>query len=144
MGKNWKIFLAVGAIVILAGLGSIFVIGKDKSEDISSQDGAGKVAGVVSDRDNDYIARLAKHLASNGMVLYGSDLSVETKQQIDLFGNSAKDIDYVDCDVATSSSNPDECIGQNIAIYPTWVYNGVKYEGVQILSELAKITNFEQ
>lgn len=141
MGKNWKMFLLVGAIVVLAGLGSIFVLGRAKNNENISQNETGVVAGAVSS-DGNYVERLAQHLRDLGMVLYGSSQSDETKDQLKLFGEA--NIDYVECDAATNSSNPDECIGQNITVYPTWVFNGVKYESNQTLSELAKITDFEQ
>lgn len=144
MGKNWKIFLSVGSLVVLAGLGSLFALGRDEKSNNISQNGAGVVAGVGSNEGDNYVGRLTKHLGVNGMVLYGSSQSAETKQQKDLFGDVSNDIDYVDCDAATNSSNPDECIGQNITVYPTWVFEGAKYEGIQTLSELAKITDFEQ
>ena len=143
MGKNWKMFLFVGALIVVAGLGVIFALGQNKEKTRVAQNSGGDVAGAVSGQGN-YIERLAKHLSDNSMVLYGSGLSAETKAQKDLFGDAFAGIDYVDCDVTANSSNPDECLGQNITVYPTWVYNGEKFEGEQTLSELAKITDFEQ
>lgn len=144
MSKNWKLFLFVGATIIMAGLGAIFLMGNNKEEsDLISSSGSGNVAGAISSQD-DYISRLARHLRESSMVLYGTDQSVETKEQKKLFGEAVSLIDYVDCDVTASSSNPDECIGHNISIYPTWVYEGQKFEGFRTLSELIKITNFEQ
>jgi hypothetical protein len=143
MSKNWKMFLFVGALIVVAGLGVIFALGNNRQKNTLSQNGSGEVAGAVSSQDN-YIERLARHLSDSSMVLYGSSLSSETKDQKALFGEAITAIDYVDCDVAGNSSNPDECVGQDITIYPTWVYNGEKFEGEQSLSDLAKITNFEQ
>ena len=143
MSRNWKMFLFVGALIVVAGLGSIFVLSSKNEKNKVAQNGSGEVAGAVSDQGN-YIERLARHLSDNSVVLYGSDQSDETKDQQKLFGNSFAAIDYVNCDVATNSSNPDECVGQNITVYPTWLYNGEKYEGEQTLSDLAKITKFEQ
>lgn len=145
MVKKWKMFLSIGALVVLTGLALLFVIGGSKDNKTSlKNDGSGDVAGAVSNQGGNYIERLTRHLSDSGMVLYGSNQSLETKQQQDLFGSAAANIDYVDCDAATNSSNSDECVGQNITIYPTWVYKGDKYENVQMLSELAKITDFEQ
>ena len=144
MGKNWKTFLFVGAFIVMIALGGIFAIGKEKDTKTVAQNGSGEVAGAESSQSNDFIVRLAKHLRDNGMVLYGSSQSYETKEQKELFGDAVDNIDYVDCDVATNSSNPDECIGKNITIYPTWTYKGERFETIETLSELAKITNFEQ
>lgn len=144
MGKKWKMFLFFGAVIVLVSLGIFFALGKDNTTKNAGNNGSGDVAGAVSSQGNDYIERLSKFLSDNGMVLYGSDQSAETKQQKYLFGNAVNSIDYVNCDVAANSSNPDECVGQNITIYPTWVYKEVKFEGIQSLSELAKITDFEQ
>jgi len=144
MNKKWKVFLFFGALITLIGLGIFFTVGEDKNQNIADENGSGEVAGATSNTRTDYLARLSRHLNDSNVVLYGSNQSAETKEQIDLFGEAIKEIDYVDCDAAVNSSNPDECIGQNITVYPTWVYQGEKFEGVQTLSKLAKITNFEQ
>jgi len=143
MSKKWKMFLFVGALIVVAGLGAIFALGQKKETNTIAQNDGGDVAGVVSGQGN-YIERLARHLSDNSMVLYGSSQSDETKAQKDLFGDAFAAIDYVDCDASANSSNPDECFGQNIVVYPTWVFNGEKFEGEQTLSALAKITDFEQ
>jgi len=143
MNNNWKLFLFVGAFIIVAGLTGIFAIGASKENKSGDQNGTGSVAGATSDQD-DYINRLAKHLSESGMVLYGTNTSEETANQKAQFGQAANTLDFVDCDVTDSASNPDECMGQNITVYPTWIYEGQKYEGAQSLSDLAKITNFEQ
>lgn len=144
MNKKWKVFLSFGALITLIGLGIFFTVGENKNQNIADENGSGEVAGATSNTRTDYLARLSRHLNDSNMVLYGSNQSAETKEQTDLFGEVIKEIDYVDCDAAVNSSNPDECIGQNITVYPTWVYQGEKFEGVQTLSELAKISNFEQ
>ena len=49
MNKNWKLFLSFGAFVILAGLGSVFIIGNHKDASIAISDqGQGVVAGATS------------------------------------------------------------------------------------------------
>ena len=145
MDKNWKLFLSLGAIVVLAGLGSIFMVGGNKNETLSSAgQGAGVIAGAASNEGADYIERLSKNLSEKGVVLYGSSKSAETQQQKELFGSAAKSLDFVECDSALEGSNPDECAGKGIEVYPTWSYEGQQYRGVQSLSQLAKIAKFEQ
>ncbi len=145
MKTNWKVFLSITAFVIIAGLGSVFLISKDKLSDgdIAIENGDGSVAGTSTETD-DYVLRLINHLNDVGMVLYGSYLSPETKQQKNLFGNLADKLDYVECDQSGPFSNTDECISNNVSIYPTWVYQGKSYPGIQKLADLAKISNFEQ
>ena len=106
MSRNWKMFLFVGALIVVAGLGSIFILSERKEKNMTAQNNGGEVAGAVSGQGN-YIERLAKHLSDNSVVLYGSDQSDETKDQQQLFGDAFAAIDYVNCDVATNSSNSD-------------------------------------
>ena len=69
-------------------------------------------------------------------VMYGSDLCSHCAEQKELFGDSFKYINYVDC-----LKNKEECINANIQAYPTWVINGRYYEGVKTLQELKELSN---
>lgn len=151
MRSNWKILLFTISIVTIVGLGGVFLIGKSKFNDqlLSKDKSEGTVSGANTIGDNgfespDYVQRLAKELASRGMFLYGTYQCSECKAQMDLFGASAKYLDYVECDAAVPSANPDECRAQEIDTYPTWLFNGQKYKGVLSLSDLAKIIGFKE
>lgn len=148
MKREWKFFLTAVCIVLVVGLVGLYVTGKttpNLSKKSDSRDSsAGQVAGATTIDNSDYLTRLAKNLTEKDVVLYGSYQSAELKQQKDLFGNAASYLNYVECDAAGPNSNPDECIGQNIKIYPTWIYAGKSYTGIQSLSDLAKLINFSR
>lgn len=143
MKANWKSLLIVITIVVLLALLLTFFLGKkqeQKESDLSARSSEGVVAGVKTEKSGDYVERLARFMAENGMVLYGSYQSTDTKKQKDLFGDSAKYLDYVECDASGPNANPDECISQKIDIYPTWLYQGKQYVGIKSLGEIAEIT----
>lgn len=146
MKREWKVFLSAVAIIIVGGLVGFYSAGKtapDLSKKLNNKDNStGQVAGATTIDDGDYLTRLAKSLTEKGVVLYGSYQSAELKQQQAYFGNAVSYLNYVECDASGPNANSDECIGQNIQVYPTWVYSGKAYPGVQPLSELAKLINF--
>lgn len=147
MKKQTKTFLSVVALVAIAGLFATYLIGKSSLTDSNkkfSQNANGKVAGVTTESNGDYLNRLAKHLAQSGMVLYGSYNCADCLSQQDLFGESAKYLNYVECDSTRSDANTEECLGQKIETYPTWIYQGEKYPGIQSLADLAKRSGFTE
>lgn len=146
MKNNIKLYLAMFSLIFILGLGFFFFASKniDDKELANSSQSSGEVAGVNSGSTDDYITRLAKELADQGAIFYGSKESAETKSQKELFGESAVYLDYVECDISGADANPDECLAQNVSTYPTWLFNGVQYVGVQSLGDLAKIINFGQ
>lgn len=145
---NWKTLLTLSTTIVVAALTITFFIGK--TEDNKSNSGQlslgskGNVAGSSTIQGSDYAERLVKYLRDNGMVLYGSYQSTESKEQKDLFGDALKYLDYVECDASGPNANPDECIAQKIEIYPTWVFEGKQYAGKKSLAELAKIAGFSE
>lgn len=143
MKANFKSFSGIIILVMVAGLLGVFFLGRDKLTDSDSGDaGAGKVAGTNSGDNVDYLNKLAKHLSDKGVVLYGSFKSEDSNAQRNIFGEAAKLLNYVECDSLGENANPDECAGQKIEVYPTWIYEGVKYLGVQSLGDLAKVSGF--
>lgn len=97
--------------------------------------GAKKITGnvVSSDSSNE----LSKHLTNYGAVMYGTEWCSYCKKQKELFGNSFKYVNYVDCDL-----KKDECISAGITGYPTWRIDGQSYPGVQQLELLAELTGY--
>ena len=147
MKSSWKIFIIIACVVSIGALAGIFYWSKP---DLSNQDISkaislnGSVAGTNSNQGTDYLERLAKFMNDQGMVIYGSYQSSETKSQKDLFGNSSQFLNYVECDATGPSANPDECLSQSVNVYPTWIYNGQKYVGDQSLSKLASYVGFSE
>ena len=148
---NLKVMLLVFAIVGVGALGAVFSLGKynfDQKSKLSTTNGQnsdqGQVAGVTNISGDSYVADLAKALTAKGVAMYCSSQSADCNEQKALFGDATQDLDYVECNSSVSSANLDECVGQNIQVYPTWVYQGKQYSGVQSLSDLAKMINFSE
>lgn len=153
MSNNTKTFLFVVLAVILVASGLIFLSSRSKkatSNNTASTADNGTVAGASTSNntlnpDNfstSYIAELAKALAAKGMVMYGAYWCPHCKDQKAVFGDAFQYVDYVECDAGGPNANPDECNAKGITGYPTWIYNGTKYEGEQSLSKLAQIIGF--
>lgn len=147
MKRHHKFFILALAVVVFAGLFGVFSFGKENAggdKKVADNGGEGNVAGVTTIGGDDYLAHLAKSLADQGAVLYGTYLSPETKAQKEMFKQSASDLDYVECDSAGPSANADECIAQKIETYPTWIFGGAQYKGIQELSTLAQMIGFSE
>lgn len=149
MKPSLKTFIIVLIVISLVGLVAVYIFSRMNSDDFSktvtdNNIESGEVAGTTTQGEDDYLKKLTLHLTKEGMVLYGSLQSEETKKQKEMFKSAGKYINYVECDASGANANPDECIGQKIDIYPTWVYQGQKYVGIQNLSDLAKATDFTE
>jgi len=139
-------FVGIAVIVVLAGLGIIFLssnkIDEDKVADTTEN---GSVAGV-STQDESGIDKeaLAKYLSEKGAVMFGSEYCGHCKAQKEDFGDAFKYIDYVECGEPTNPNyNRDECNANEITGVPCWIYQGKKYPGHQSLKELAELVGFE-
>jgi len=124
MSKESRAFLVVVIVVVILAGGLIFVFSKNKKTGNTNDD---RVAGVTSEDEtvpassysNEYIEKLAKFLSEKGAVLYGAYWCPHCQEQKELFGQAFKYIDYVECDVKWTNSNPDECEAVDIKSYPT-------------------------
>ena len=76
---------------------------------------------------------LALCLKRKGVKFYGASYCKYCTRQKEMFGDSAKDLPYIECE---NPKNP-ECEQQNIDGYPTWVFqNGKKVSGLLNMEEL--------
>lgn len=146
-----KVTLLIIAIIGIGALGAVFALGKynfdrksNSNIDTAQNSNGGKVAGVTTISGNSYVMDLAKALKSASAVMYCSNQSSDCDGQKALFGDAAQELDHVECNSSDQSANLDECVGQNIQVYPTWVYQGKQYVGLQSLAELAKMINFSE
>ena len=145
--KTKTVSVVAGIILVIAIAFALFnVRGKTDLTFLNFIDSKenGTVAGVNSEQDNEYVAKLADFMTSQGAVLYGAYWCPHCQEQKKIFGDAIKKINYVECDSRGPNANPDECRGQNIKSYPTWIYQGQQYVGTQSLSQLAKIVGFTQ
>lgn len=97
--------------------------------------GCGKTTTTTTTTETGSMDTFAQCLNKAGAKMYGTATCSHCMAQKALFGDSFKNINYVDCIVA-----PTMC--SNIANVPTWSYaDGSTTQGVQSLEALAKKTN---
>ncbi len=70
--------------------------------------------------------------------MYGASWCPHCKAQKALFGTSFSKVDYVEC-----TTDQVKCNIAGVKGYPTWIYQGQKFEGEQTFEELSKITGCE-
>jgi len=88
------------------------------------------VSGCAIDENN--IDEFAKYLTSKGIKMYGSAFCPHCAKQKEIFGESFKYIDYVEC-----TENADLC--RDLIGVPAWKINGKIYYGTKSLSELKSL-----
>jgi len=77
----------------------------------------------------------AKCLTEKGIRMYGTEWCPHCQNQKKLFGSAFQYVSFIDCD-----EKAEECSSQGVTGYPTWVFNGQKYEGEQSFADLSRIT----
>ena len=77
--------------------------------------------------------KLATCLRDRGATMYGLPTCPHCQDQKEMFGDSFKYINYVNC-----SANREKCINEGIETVPTWTIDGENFVGVQELDELAE------
>ncbi len=122
--QNNKLFLIIGAAVVFVI--ALIAIVKNNSK---SENSVVNVAAVDS---------LAQCITEKGMKMYGASRCPHCKAQKELFGTSFSKVDYVEC-----TTDQVKCNIAGVQGYPTWIYQGQKYEGEQTFEKLAKITGCE-
>jgi parvulin-like peptidyl-prolyl isomerase len=87
------------------------------------------------------LENFSKCIASKGVVFYGVDWCESCNETKKLFGDSFKNIHYIDCaDPENPQVQTEECNKANIKGYPTWIINDQTYQGDQTVEELSKLT----
>lgn len=78
---------------------------------------------------------------SENAALYTQTGCFACRKQEDLFGESYKDLNVINCG---EQENYQECFVKNNIMYtPTWIINYEKYIGYKTLDELSELTNCE-
>jgi len=78
--------------------------------------------------------QLAKCIGSKS-ILYMQEGCIACKKQENIFGDSYKFLNKVDC-----IHDSTRCLIENITATPTWQINNEKYKGVKTLDELKNMT----
>ena len=90
---------------------------------------------VKNDNDLSDLDKFAKCLSEKGAVVYVSQYCGHCKNQKDMFGDSFKYVNSVEC-----TENQDLCQENGISGVPTWIINGLPYAGEQSFERLSELT----
>lgn len=90
----------------------------------------------------DQLSALAAHLRQSGAAFYGAYWCPHCQVQKQMFGASATQLPYVECDPSGADARPDLCQAAGVRAYPTWVIGGQKLEGEVSPAELARLSGF--
>lgn len=82
----------------------------------------------------------AKCLTQKGVVMYGSYLCGYCNRQKEMFGDSFKYINYVECHPNGPNANPQLCTEKRIRGVPTWEIDGNLHSGLKSLEELSSLS----
>lgn len=101
----------------------------------------GKSAGPEEPR----LRALAEHLTKSDAKFYGAYWCPHCNEQKEMFGASAGRLPYVECSPLGPKQPRDPiCRSANIRVYPTWLINGRRHEGVLTPGELAHHSGFKE
>ncbi|WOG93813.1 hypothetical protein DCAR_0313100 [Daucus carota subsp. sativus] len=102
----------------------------------------------ITTQSSPFTLSLAKHLQSIGAKMYGAFWCSHCVEQKQMFGSeAAKLLNYTECfpdGYRTGVKIDKACANVGIEGFPTWVINGQVLSGELELSELARISGFEQ
>ena len=88
-------------------------------------------------KEDPYKTSVAQCLTEKNAEMYGAFWCGACAKQKEVFGNSFKHINNVECDPRGNNANPEKCQMNNIEAYPTWIINGEKIVGVKTIDELS-------
>lgn len=92
-----------------------------------------------------FAGQLARHLAQQGVKMYGANWCPHCHDQLEKFGEAKRFVPYVECSPHGGPGTPPAkiCVDKKITSYPTWEINGQLKLGVRSLQELADLTNYQ-
>ncbi len=125
--------------ILLGGL--IWASGTDPSQKtLASSKG---IPPIVERQSNSYQIDLAKHLTKSGVKMYSAYWCPHCHDQKELFGKQAvKELVIIECAADGLNNQRSLCEEKNITGFPSWEINGNVDSGVRTLSELSKLTKF--
>ncbi len=98
---------------------------------------------IVTAQANTNVTRFVQYLNQTGVKMYGAYWCPHCKNQKDLFGAAASQLNYIECDPRGHNPQPGLCRQANIQGYPTWEINGKLYPGTRTLQELAELSGYQ-
>ncbi len=128
--RPWLLQATVSSVVLVAAVHLFFYSGV-----------WGKNDTVV---ENPNTQALAEHLAKTGAKFYGAYWCPHCEKQKEMFGASAHRLPYTECSPGgRRAPQAPQCKAARIRSYPTWVINGLRYEGAHGLRQLAQLSRFK-
>jgi uncharacterized membrane protein len=101
--------------------------------------------GPRSVQEDPRLSALAEHLAKIDAKFYGAYWCPACEEQKKLFGASAHRLPYIECSPGGRRAGQAAiCNNAGIRVYPTWLINGQRHEGLLSLQELGRLTGFAQ
>src|SRR3989338_4379734 len=86
----------------------------------------------------------AKCLSDNGIKMYGAYWCTHCNNQKQMFAESWKYVNYIECSLPNRAGQTQICSGAGINAYPTWEFaNGDRIEGGLSLGQLSLSSNFK-
>lgn len=99
--------------------------------------------GTTSGGEDPKLRALAIHLAKTDAKFYGAAWCSHCQEQKRLFGASADRLPYIECSrYERSGPQAPRCQDAGIRVYPTWIINGRRYEGVLTPPQLVDYSGF--
>lgn len=133
---NRNIIIIIGIIMLLVVTAVAWFLGNKNKP-------AGNAAGVVGvavETAGKYDA-FAKCLTDKGIKLYGAYWCGHCKNQKEMFGESLKYVNYIECAKEGGQGQAEVCEQEGISGYPTWQFaNGRKEGGEKTLDKLSEIS----
>jgi hypothetical protein len=81
----------------------------------------------------------AQCLTDKGAMMYGAYWCGHCNDQKEMFGNSWKHIDYVECSLPNNGGQTKECSDAGIRGYPTWEFSDGSRESGKLSFELLSL-----
>ena len=82
-------------------------------------------------------------LIDNGAIFYGAEWCNHCQSQKEMLGRNVVKVLYNNEGYVECPENQKLCESKGVTGYPTWIINGIKYEGVQSIELLSSITGCE-
>ena len=99
----------------------------------------GNITGSSTSEASGEYDSFAKCLTDSGMKMYGAYWCPHCNDQKEMFGDSWKNINYIECSLPGGNGQTKICIQEGIRAYPTWeLPDGVRIEGGLSFSQLSE------
>lgn len=84
----------------------------------------------------------AQCLSNNGVKMYGAYWCPHCQDQKEMFGDSWKNVNYIECSLPNGAGQTKECTAAGIRSYPTWQFaDGTRVSGTLSFQELSARTS---